>query len=230
MNHQIKHRWTGCVIYECEAESFSQCVLRAIDAKVNLRGSDLSDSDLSGSNLSGSNLSGSDLSGSNLSDSNLRGSDLSGSDLRGSNLSGSDLSGSDLRGSNLRGSNLSDSNLQPIRDDMWAVLCSAPREVLGLRKALVDGRVDGSTYVGSCACLVGTLANERHCTLNEIPGLTPNSSRPIERFFCAIDRGDTPETSQFARLAVEWIDQWRLLLSGNPFEGQEWPEPVSKLV
>ncbi len=29
-----------------------------------------------------------------------------------------------------------------------------------------------------------------------------------ERFFAAIKPGDTPETSQFSKLAVEWIDEW----------------------
>jgi hypothetical protein len=56
---------------------------------------------------------------------------LSGSNLRGSNLRGSDLSGSDLRGS----------NLQPIKDDIWAMLCYAPREVPALIEALKGGRL-----------------------------------------------------------------------------------------
>jgi len=118
MKIQIKHRYTGDVIFEhdCEDNNIKKTVLKAIElgsnlSYSNLRGSDLSGSDLSGSNLRGSDLSGSDLSGSNLSYSNLRGSDLSGSDLSYSNLSGSDLRGSDLRGSDLRGSDLRGSDL-----------------------------------------------------------------------------------------------------------------------
>jgi hypothetical protein len=91
---------------------------------------------------------------------------------------------------------------------MWAVLSSAPAEVPALRAALLEGRVDGATYTGDCACLVGTLANARHCKVNDIPGLTPNSSRPIEIFFCGINEGDTPETSQFSALALQWADEW----------------------
>lgn len=123
---------------------------------------------------------------------------MKGSDLRGANLSGSDLSGSDL----------SDSDLKPIRDDFWAVLSASPAEVRGLRQALLDGRVNGSAYAGECACLVGTLANVRHCAYDAIPGLRPNPLRPAERFFLAIRQGDTPDNSQFAKLAVEWIDAW----------------------
>jgi hypothetical protein len=55
---------------------------------------------------------------------------------------------------------------------------------------------------------VGTIANVRRCSYEEIDGLTPDSYRPTERFFYAIKKGDTPETSQFSKLALEWIDQW----------------------
>ena len=88
------------------------------------------------------------------------------------------------------------------------MLSATPVEVTGLRDALIEGRVNGSTYDGECACLVGTLANVRHCAYDEIPGLSPNSSRPAERFFVGIRQGDTPETNQFSKLAVEWIDDW----------------------
>jgi hypothetical protein len=128
--------------------------------------------------------------------------------LSGAVLSGADLSGADLSGAVLSGAVLSGADLTPIRDDFWNVLISAPREVAALRQALVDGKVDGSTYIGECACLVGTIANTRHCGVNDLGILKPNASRPIERFFCGIDKGDKPETSQFSKLAVEWLDQW----------------------
>jgi hypothetical protein len=83
-----------------------------------------------------------------------------------------------------------------------------PHEVLGLRQALVEGRVDGSAYEGECACFVGTVANLRRCNYEEIPELQPDSGRPTERFFLGIKKGDTPETSHFSKLAVEWIDAW----------------------
>jgi hypothetical protein len=205
MEITIRNRWTGAVIFthDVEGATMRDAVLAARAA-----GSDLSDSDLSGSNLSGSNLSGSDLSGSNLSGSNLSGSDLSGSDLSGSDLSGSDLRDSDLRGSDLSGSDLRGSNLTPIRDDIWAVLSSAPREVPALIEALKAGRVDGSTYSGECSCLVGTIAKARTVHFENLVGLEPNSYRPAERFFMGITKGDTPETSQFSKLALDWSQEW----------------------
>jgi hypothetical protein len=106
------------------------------------------------------------------------------------------------------GANLRSANLVIVRDDVWAVLSAAPSEVAGLRQALIDGKIDGSTYEGACACLVGTLANARHCRYNAMPSLVPDSRRPAERFFLTIKPGDTPKNSQPAKLALEWVDMW----------------------
>lgn len=67
---QIKHRWTGAVLFECEAPEgieIRQHIRHALE-KANKARADLSYSNLSYSNLSGSNLRGADLSGSDLSD------------------------------------------------------------------------------------------------------------------------------------------------------------------
>jgi hypothetical protein len=109
-----------------------------------------------------------------------------------------DLHGTDLRDANLRGT----------KDDLFGLLCYVPGEAQGLLAALKEGRVNGSAYEGECACLVGTLANARHCHYMKIDGLRPNSSRPAERFFLAITTGDTPETSQPCALAAEWASEW----------------------
>lgn len=114
-----------------------------------------------------------------------------------------------LRGSNLSGSDLSDSNLRHIRADFFDVLLRAPHEVPALRDALVEGRVNGSTYEGECACLVGTIANARGVRFNDLGhGLTPCVTRPAERWFLGIQRGDTPDTNQISRITVEWVDEF----------------------
>lgn len=126
----------------------------------------------------------------------------------GANLQGANLRDANLRDANLQGADLQGADLAPIKADVWLVLASAPAEIAGLRAALVEGRVDGSTYEGECACLVGTLANVAKVEYDEIPGLMPDSSRPAERFFLAITTGDTPETCQASALALQWVDEF----------------------
>ena len=227
----IKHRWQDLALWSGEAENFRAAVLAAVASDANLSGANLSEANLSGANLSeanlsGANLSGADLSGANLSGANLSGADLIGADLSGANLSGAnlsdaDLSGANLSGADLSGANLSRADLDPIRRDFFAVLTAgrANGEVEFLREALCSGKVDGSQYEGACACLVGTLAHARHCRYDAIPGLTPNADRPAERFFLAIQRGDTPKNSQFAALAVQWVDEYLASEATSPATG-----------
>ena len=137
------------------------------------------------------------------------GANLTGADLTGADLTDANLRGADLTGANLRGADLTGANLDPIRDDLFAVLSAAPTEVKALIAALEAGRVDGSTYEGECACLIGTIANARGCEYTELgPILRANSDRPIERFFLAIKKGDTPDTNDLCRLALAWSETW----------------------
>jgi uncharacterized protein YjbI with pentapeptide repeats len=225
MRFEIKNRWNGSMIFECDADSLKLAVELAISKRISLRDSDLSGSDLSGSNLRGSDLRGSNLRGSNLRGSDLRGSDLRvsdlrgsdlsglnlrdsdlrGSDLSGSNLSGSNLSGSNLRGSNLRGSDLRVSDLRVSETDFYSILQEAKTEVVGLYKALLDGRINGSQYSGECACLVGTIANVRGVSVST---LTQDSLRPAERLFLAIRQGDTPESNPVSAIVKDWIEEF----------------------
>jgi hypothetical protein len=80
--------------------------------------------------------------------------------------------------------------------------------VPGLLKTLRAGKIDGSTYHGKCACLVGTVANLRGCDIDEIKGLEPDSSRPAERWFLAILPGITPENHPIAKITEDWIVEW----------------------
>jgi hypothetical protein len=108
----------------------------------------------------------------------------------------------------LRGADLSSADLRPIRDDFWAVLSAAPKEVAGLRAAIVEGRINGSTYEGQCACLVGTIANVRACGHRDLGILKPEPSRPIERFFLLIQEGNTPANHAPSKIVLEWLDEW----------------------
>jgi Pentapeptide repeats (8 copies) len=186
----------------------SEAYLSGADlSKANLSKANLSRADLSRAYLSGADLSEADLSEAYLSGADLSGADLSGADLSGVDLSGADLSGADLSGADLSGADLSWATLDPIKADFWMILLSAPFEVAGLRLALIEGRVDGSTYEGDCACLVGTIANVRHASYKEL-GIKPDSTRAAERWFMGIKKGDTPETNQVSKITVKWLDEF----------------------
>jgi hypothetical protein len=94
------------------------------------------------------------------------------------------------------------------------MLLNAPLEVPALLQALKDGKVDGSVYTGQCACLVGTIANARHCSISELPAsLAPDAQRPAERWFMGIKPGDTPDKSVIAKMAIAWIEEFQAALS-----------------
>ena len=135
---------------------------------------------------------------------NLRGADLSSADLRGA-----DLCGANLRDADLRDANLSGANLRSFKADFWAILTTARKEIPGLVKAMREGRIDGSTYSGACACLVGTIANVRHVSADT---LEQDSSRPAEQWFLMINKGDKPGDESgggFAlQQALEWAEEY----------------------
>ena len=200
----------------------SDAVLRGADLSyADLRGADLSDADLRGADLRGAVLRGAVLSdavlrGADLRGAVLRGADLRGADLRGADLSDADLSDADLRGADLIGADLrgavlsdavlSDAVLRSFKADLWMILTMARHEVPALVEALRDGKVDGSTYTGGCACLVGTLENAGAVNLPH------SASSPAEQWFAMIREGDKPGDDTrggfAAAKALEWATEY----------------------
>jgi hypothetical protein len=147
----------------------------------------------------------------------LRDANLGDAYLRDAYLGGANLGDAYLRGADLRAVDPA-SPLYPIKLDLWAVLDQAPAEVQGLRQALVEGQVDGSTYTGRCACLVGTIANIRKIDIEELP-IQQDAGRPAEKWFIPIREGhnavplaslgkDGDEGVFRASVALVWVDQW----------------------
>jgi len=102
MIFEIKHCFTGAVLFSLECESLKLCVEAAVNARANLRGAYLSGANLSDANLSSAYLSGAYLSRANLSDANLSSAYLSGAYLSDANLSSAYLSGANLIGAKWR--------------------------------------------------------------------------------------------------------------------------------
>ncbi len=190
MHIQIKFRWSDKILFEGEYESTKKALTDAV--------------------LRGAVLRGAVLRGADLTDADLRGADLTDADLTGADLRGADLTGADLTGAVLRGA-----VLRGFKTDLIAEILKLPNELEHLRESLIAGKIDGTAYSGECACLAGTIAKhrgiEKISSGDEIKenGITfhVDSSSPREVWFMNIPKGDTPETNQCAKFALEWIDE-----------------------
>lgn len=195
---EVRNRWTKAVQFTAEI-SVTADMSPSIKLGLAVAWARKFDADLRGANLRGVNLRGVNLSGADLS-----GADLSGADLRGVNLSGTNLSGTNLRDANLR-----DADLRFIKADFFMILAMGHAEVPHLIRALQDGRVDGSTYEGECACLVGTLEN------GGASGIPHQSSSPAEQWFVPIRKGTKPgddsEGGSRSAEALEWALEYARL-------------------
>ena len=99
MKHQIKHRYTDAVLYECDVPNDVQASGMATHYTLERAAKDCA-------NLTGANLRGAFLRGANLDCANLTGAFLTGANLRGANLDCAFLAGANLTGANLTGANL----------------------------------------------------------------------------------------------------------------------------
>ena len=122
----------------------------------------------------------------------------------------------DLRSADLRSAkNIPQSYINICSRDMLFVFEHLKSELPFLRKALIDGKVNGTQYAGDCACLIGTLAKAKNITTLDdiekkicplIPFYDMGLHNPGEQWFWQIREGDTPDKSFFAKHAVELID------------------------
>ena len=96
MNFQIKHRFSGAVLFSLETGNLKLCLETAVNSRADLGGADLRGAYLGGADLGGAYLGGADLGGADLG-----GADLGGADLRGADLGGAYLGGAYLRGAKI---------------------------------------------------------------------------------------------------------------------------------
>jgi len=116
MKFEIKHRYSGEIMFSCETDSWRLAIELAVKSKANLSWADLRSADLSwaylrSADLSSADLSSANLSWANLSWANLSWANLSWADLRSADLSSANLSSADLSSANLRSANLRSANL-----------------------------------------------------------------------------------------------------------------------
>ena len=101
MLYEIKHRFTGAVLFSLECGSLNICVETAISARANLTGAYLT-----GANLADANLADADLAFANLADAYLTGAYLTDANLADANLADANLADANLARANLAGANL----------------------------------------------------------------------------------------------------------------------------
>lgn len=190
MSIDILKRWNGEVVFRSENASTQWSAVReAAGTRADLFAADLKNADLSGADLFGLRLAEADLTGAKLGDTNLDGVNLMGA-------------------AGLIYDQLKEARLVGTRADFWGTLALAPLELPEIRKALVEGRVDGTTRKGKYACLIGTVANIRGCDVDTMPDLKLNHHSLSGTWFLAIRPGDTPDNSAVCRITVEWLDDF----------------------
>jgi hypothetical protein len=114
---------------------------------------------------------------------------------------------------------------------MFSILDQAPAEVPALREAIVEGKINGSTYSdGKCGCLCGTIGIVHAGAAGEDVvnqaiedlGIKPDGSRPAEQWIIAVRLGDKPldvtdesidwkeQSESVFRLswALVWLHEW----------------------
>lgn len=88
-----------------------------------------------------------------------------------------------------------------------------PEAIADLRQHVVEGKIEGNTYYGECACLFGTLANflkgeEPDEMSLRVWNVLESGITPAERLFLYINKNNTPEDNPVSKLVVDWIDQY----------------------
>ena len=156
-----------------------------------------------------------DLTGANLTRAKLTRADLTRAkltraDLEGADLTGADLTRADLTRAKLANTVFSCADTRMFKHDIWGVLAYAPGEVDNLIRAITRGEIDGSCYDGECCCLCGTL--EKGIGY-EIP--VRDYESPAEQWFSMITQGDTPKNNQASAMALEWIQEWQMLVGAH---------------
>jgi uncharacterized protein YjbI with pentapeptide repeats len=139
MKHQIKHRYTDAVLFQCDVTDdmgskfrTRHALEKAVEAHANLADANLAHANLADAYLAGANLAGANLVHANLVDAYLAGAYLAGANLAGANLAGAYLAGAYLAHANLADAYLADANLAHAKWSGGITINRAPLQLNGL--------------------------------------------------------------------------------------------------
>jgi hypothetical protein len=122
MIFEIKHRYSGSVLFSFVCGSMKQCVEAAVASRANL----------AGANLAGANLADANLAGANLADAYLADAYLAGANLADANLARANIADANLADAYLADANLADAYLAGAKWPKDAVVPRPPVCIAGL--------------------------------------------------------------------------------------------------
>ena len=103
MKFEIKHRWTGAIVFSAEAGSLGLALEYASLRGAFLKGASLENASLENASLEKASLEGASLKGAFLKGASLENASLEGASLENASLEGASLRGAFLKGASLRG-------------------------------------------------------------------------------------------------------------------------------
>ncbi|WP_052496128.1 pentapeptide repeat-containing protein [Pedobacter lusitanus] len=193
-------------------------------SEANLNGADLLRTNLSNANLSGAMLSCANLtdpetykkngkanfiyanlSGANLSGANLRNVDFHGANLSEANFNGANLSGALFSNAILKDTDLSSANLSEIKEDVFRLLSLTGNKIECVKTALLTGNFDEPSYIGNYSFLMDVITGARQDKHQNTPA---NIFNAAQCWLMGINKGDTPENNQIAKITIRWIDEY----------------------
>ena len=108
---EIKHRYTGAVLFSADVGNMRLCVEAALTARADIRYADLTSADLTSADLGYADLGAANLRSANLTYANLRSANLTYANLTSADLRSADLASADLRSANLTSADLRSADL-----------------------------------------------------------------------------------------------------------------------
>jgi hypothetical protein len=152
---EIKHRYSGHLLFEIEAGSWRLALEAAVKARADLQGAYLRGADLRDTYLQDADLQGADLQDADLQGADLQGADLRGADLRDTYLQDADLQGAYLQGADLQGAYLQGADLQgAYLRGAWHILTISP---IGSRGDMLVGVIREGAVWCKTGCFWGTV-------------------------------------------------------------------------
>jgi hypothetical protein len=142
---EIKHRWTGAVLFSASVSAslsygrrIGAAVKLAFEARADLTRADLTGADLTDADLTRADLTGAVLTGADLTDADLTDADLTRADLTDAVLTGADLTRADLTDAVLT---------RAVLTDAYGLILPTPEEAAQRIKAIAQAvLVDGAGF------------------------------------------------------------------------------------